>query len=268
MTPAWTTDAVTPDLARAVHYTLLWGLEGVVLQTVGGAGDRVPFVNEAALRARLAEAELPVLAVAPGLFEGSLASRATWLNDLTVLDDTAAFCRRVGCGVVRVGALAADADAYDADAAADALRQAGERAARGGVRLAVRNEADTAVASGADLADLLGRVGHASVGADWRPADALASGSDPADGVAALVGADVSFETVGVRDGRIEQGAWEETTAGEGGVGWEAQVEALAAAGFDGPLVLDALPGPPRSHGLSAATALVRLSRLSRRRRA
>lgn len=266
MIPVWTTDSVTPDLSRAVHYTLLWGLEGVVLRTVGGVEDRVPFINEAALRARLADAELPVVAVMPGLFEGTSSARAAWLNDLTVLEDTAAFCRRVGCGIVRLGALAREDEAHDATV--EALRQAGAVAARHGLRLAVRNEVDTTVASGAALADLLARVGHAAVGADWRPADALAVGDDPADGLDALAGAGVEIVTVSARDGWIEDEMWEETILGEGGVGWEGQVEALAAAGFDGPLVLDALPGPPRTHGLSAATALVRLSRLPHRSRA
>ncbi len=259
MTPVWTTDSVTTDLARAVHYTLLWGLEGVVLQTVGGADDRVPFVNEAALRARLADAELPVAAVMPGLFEGAASARASWLNDLAVLDDVAAFCHRVGCEIVRVGALGGGKG--DADAAAEALRQAGAVAARQGLRLAVRNDADTAVATGAALADLLARVNRDAVGADWRPADALAAGEDPADGLDSLVEAGVEIVTVGARDGRIEAGEWEETVLGEGDVGWDGHVGALAEAGFDGPLVLDALPGPPKTHGLRTATALVRLSR-------
>ena len=63
MLTAWLTDTVTSDLDRALHYTLLWGLEGVELRTVGGAEDRVPFVNEAKLKRRLSEHELPVVAI-------------------------------------------------------------------------------------------------------------------------------------------------------------------------------------------------------------
>ena len=267
MIPSWTTDAVTSDLSRAVHYTLLWGLEGVALQTVGGTGDRVPFVNEATLRSRLSEADLPVVAIAPGLFEGSADARAVWLNDLAVLEDAASFCQRIGCGAVRVGALGSDPDAFDMSVAADALRQAGAVAARHGLRLAVRNEAATAVATGEALADLLARIDHSAVGADWRPADALASGDDAASGVAAVLASGAPVVTVGARDGRVE-GGWEETVLGEGGVGWDAQIDALAAAGVEAPLILDALPGPAGSHGLAAATALVRFARLGRRRRA
>ncbi|MEM1114919.1 MAG: TIM barrel protein [Bacteroidota bacterium] len=262
MTTAWTPDIVTPDLARAVHYTLLWGLEGVALRTVGGAADRVPFVNEAALRHRLAEAELPVVAVDPGLFEGPTALRAGWLNDLDALDDTVRFCRRTGCAVVRVGALADGP--FDRGVAAEALRRAAAVAASGGVRLAVRNEAGSAVATGADLAALLeaadaDALGADALGADWRPADALQAGEDPADGLQALL--NVGIACVGVRDVRPEAGGWGEATVGEGAVGWDDHLGALAEAGYAGPLVLDALPAPAASHGLAAATALIHLER-------
>ena len=263
MTPAWTTDTVTADLARAVRYTLLWGLEGVALRTVGGPADRVPFVNEAALRRRLDEADLPVVVVDPGLFEGSASSRAAWLNGVDQLEETAAFCRRVGCGVVRVGALAAGEGG--AGARAEALGRAGEVAGRHGLRLAVRNEAGSAVATGAALAGLVRSVGHSAVGADWRPADALQAGEEPAAGLDALLESGVLIASVGVRDGRAEGAGWAEAAVGEGAVGWGRQLAALAAAGYAGPLVLDALPGPARTHGLGAATALVTAARQAQR---
>lgn len=263
MTTAWTTDVVTTDLGRAVRYTLLWGLEGVALRTVGGAADRVPYVNEATLRHRLAEVDLPVVAVDPGLFEGPAAAKAGWLNDLDALTEAVGFCRRVGCGVIRVGALGGGGG--DFETASVALRRAGAVAAPGGVRLAVRNEADTAVATGDDLAALLAAVAHEAVGADWRPADALLAGEDPADGLRALRAAGIEVVCVGVRDGYPEAGEWIDTEVGEGTVGWEDGLGALAAAGFEGALILDALPGPAQTHGLRAATALIHAERRARR---
>ena len=260
MSPALLTDAVTGDAARAVRLTLFWGLEAVALRTVGGG--RVPNVAEAPLRRRLDEADLPVAALDPGLFEGAAGSRAVWLNDLAALTDLAPFARRVGCDLVRLGALA-DPDGWDAEASAEALRQAGERAQGLGLRLAVRNEAGTAVATGAALAGLLGAVGHPAVGADWRPADALQGGEEPAEGLAALLALGAPF-CVGVRDG--EPGAeWDEAVVGEGAVGWGAQLAALVEAGADGPLILDAAPHPARSTGLASATALVGALRAARR---
>ncbi|MDT0630552.1 TIM barrel protein [Rubrivirga sp. S365] len=267
MTPAWTPDVVTPNLERAVHYTLLWGLEGVSLRTVGGVGDRVPFVNEAAARRRLDEADLPVVAVDPGVLEGPWSARAGWLNDLALLDEAAAFAVRLGCGVVRTGALGGEGGPYDADVAAGALRRAGDVAGARGVRLAVRNGAGTGLETGAALAALLSATGHEAVGADWRPSDALAAGEAPGAGLDALLGAGVDVVCVGVRDGAVPPGGagWAEAAPGEGAAEWADQLAALAAAGFDGPLVLDALPAPPAQHGLAAATALVRLARTATR---
>lgn len=262
MTPAWTTDAATDDPTRAVRLTLLWGLEGVVLRTVGGG--RVPNVTEGPLRRRLQEAELDVVALDPGLFEGAATARAAWLNDLDRLSEVATFGERFGCSLVRIGALGAPGG-FDPVLAAEALRQAGERAASLGLRLAVRNEAGGAVATGADLAALLGAVGHSAVCADWRPADALQAGEDPARGLGALTTAGVSVACVGVRDGRVGERTWDDEVVGEGDVGWDPHLVALALAGVEGPLVIDALPEPARTTGLASATALIRSSRRAQR---
>ena len=62
---------------------------------------------------------------------------------------------------------------------------------------------------------------------------------------------------VGVRDpsGGLE------AEVGRGDVGWERHLAALAAAGFDGPLVIDGLPDPARISGLASGTALIRMAR-------
>lgn len=260
------TDTVTADLDRAVHYTLLWGLDGVALRTVGGAGDRVPHVNEARLRHRLADAELPVAAVDPGLFEAPPAARTAWMNDVAAFADTASFCRRVGCEVVLVGALAAEAEGWDAAAAGAALAQAAAVAAAAGLRLAVRNATGTACATGEALAAVLAAAAHPAAGAAWSPADALESGADPAAGLAALLDAGVPLHYVAVRDGAVADGAWQEALPGEGAVGWPHQLGALAAAGYAGPLGLEVRLRPAATHGLRAGTALLTLVRAAVRR--
>jgi sugar phosphate isomerase/epimerase len=261
------TDTVTTDLPRAVRFALLWGLEGVVRRRVGGAGDRVPFINEQAARRRLDDAGLPVAAVDPGLFEGAATARAAWLNEVDALDDTVAFCRRAGCGLVRVGALGADADAFSQEAAADALRMLAARAAREGLTLAVRNQAGTAVATGGDLGALLHAVDHASVRADWHPAEALRAGEEPGAGLRALLDAGAAVACVGVRDGAGEGAAWRDAPLGEGAVGWDEQLALLAAAGFEGPLALEVPGRPTGPAGLADATALILAIRRARRGR-
>ncbi len=252
MLPVWLTDTVTPDLSRAVHYTLLWGLEGVALRTVGGAGDRVPFVNEAALRRRLDEAELPVAMLDPGLFGGALASRAAWMNDTAALADTLAFARRVGASLVSVGALAADLDGFAPEAAAEALRPAADAAARAGVRLALRNEAGTAVETGAAMAAVLAALDHPAAGADFHPDDALAAGEAPASGLAALRAAPGGVAAVSLPDAFL--------LAHDVG----ALLAPLAAGGWTGPLVLHVGGRPAGPSGLTASTALVAAVRRAR----
>ncbi len=274
MTVAWLTDTVTSDLERAVHYTLLWGLDAVVLRTVGGPGDRVPHVNEARLRRRLDDAELPVAAIDPGLFEAPASARSAWMNDLAAFDDTASFCRRVGCGLVIAGALAgAGDDSWDARAAGEVLARAAERAAPAGVRLAVRNGLDTACSSGELLSDVLGEaraacssdVVRSALGAAWSPVDALRSGADPADGLDSLVRAGVPILYVAVRDGTSAGEAWADGIPGEGEVGWSAHLAALAAHGFDGTLGLEVHGKPTGTIGLRAASALIGLVRATAR---
>ncbi len=240
MLPVWLTDTFTPDLDRALHYTLLWGLEGVVLRTVGGPGDRVPHVNEARLRRRLAEHELPAAAIDPGLFEGPAEERTAWLNDLALLGEAAAFCERIGCPRLLVGALPGETAA-----AADVLRRAGEVAARRGCVLAVCNEAGGRP-TGEALADLLAAADHPAVRACWSPADAQEAGEAAEEGLNALAG---RVEAVRMRDGEAAMSAWPSVLRG------------LHAAGFDGPLCLDLCEAATAADGLDAATALIRAVR-------
>lgn len=258
MTTALLTDTVADRLAGAVDFALLWGLDALALRTVGG--ERVPHVNEAAVGARLAESELDLALVDPGLFEAPAASRAGWMNEVAMFDETAAFCRRLGTRTLRAGALGGG------DVARDALRALGEAAAPHGLRIAVGNDAETGVPTGAALARLLADVGHAAVGADWRPAAADAAGETPTDGLAALLDAGVPVWSAEVRD--RADGA--DVSPGEGRFRWPAMLAALAAAGFDGVLALDlsdwrtrgARIGPA---GLRASTALIHLVRAALR---
>ena len=251
MTTALLTDTVAQNLASAADLALLWGVDGVALRSVGR--DRVPHVNEAAVGARLRETELELLLVDPGLFAPG-SGRAVWMNEVAAFDETAAFCRRLGARTVRCGAL------DGGPGAVDALRALGDAAAAAGLRLAVGNEAEGA-ATGAALAELLVAVAHPAVGADWRPAEALAAGET--GGAEALVAAGVPVFAAEMRD---PDAAGVDQTPGEGSVGWAETLATLAAAGFDGPLVLDlrgarAADASRRTVGLRWATALIRLAR-------
>jgi sugar phosphate isomerase/epimerase len=255
--PCLLTDTVTSDIDRSLHYTLLWGLESVELRTVGGPGDRVPFVNEAKLKRRLAELDVPVAAIVPGLFEGAANDRVEWLNEIAVFGETLQFCKRIGCGIVVVSAFLPGAG-ESIDSVVDALSRAGREAARQNVRIAVLNEHEMGFPTGAALADLLARVNLTNVGAAWNPVAAVRNGENPEEGLTALSG---RVFLVRCTDGGLASGGWAYKPLGEGSVDWPRQLKLLHGQGFSGPLSLEVHLKPAPKTGLRDATTLIRLIR-------
>jgi sugar phosphate isomerase/epimerase len=260
MVPVWLTDTVTSDLNRALHYTQLWGLHGMELRTVGGPDDRIPFVNERQIREQLAGTEFLIASVVPSMFEGPVSDRAAWMNDLLQFEETLELCERVGCPRVTISPFAAEPGA-SFEPMADALQQAGEKAAEHDLLVAVRNGPETACPTGEALADLLSRVEAPNVQAAWNPVGALRAGEDPSTGLMALAGL---VTLVRCSDGRVEDGRWVDTPLGEGAVGWRDQLEQLAAQGFRGPISLEVYLEPRPKQGLRAATTLIQMIRAVR----
>ncbi len=251
MIPAWQTDSVTPDLDRALHYTLLWGLEAVELRSVGRHEERVPFVNEARLRRRLEENEMPVAAIDPGLFTGPVEDRSSWMNELSAFAETLDFCRRMACTRVIVSGFASSVEHQPA--AGEALRRAGDLAGRVGICLIVFHEAETCAPNPTALATLLALADHPALQAGWDPAAALAGGETADVGAAALAG---RIGYVRCRDVAPAGKHWKPVSFGEGKVGWDAVVRGLARAGYDGPMSLSIDVDPRPKEGLRAATRL------------
>lgn len=253
MTPVWYPDSVTTDLHRGLHYTLLWGLNGIVVRRLGRAADRVPYVNERALKDALRAEDMPLAAVDPGLFEGGAEERVTWLNELALLEETLSLCNRLGCERVIVGALGRG-ETFSGGEARRALRQAGEKAAEAGCRLVVRPDTKGHIRTGVALADLVASVGHDAVGVLWAPAVSVAGGEPVGDGLAALAET-VCIEMVEVDD------AWLLDASGEGDVAPEGNFARLRETGFEGPVALSVTRRPVGAAGLEAATAMIRMLR-------
>jgi sugar phosphate isomerase/epimerase len=255
MTISWLTDTVTSDLDRALHYTLLWGFEAVELRTVGTAADRVPHVNELRLRRRLEENEVPVSAIVPGLFEASVSDRHTWMNELAVLPETLAFCKRIGCATVVVSCFAAGDDAFK-DRLCEIFRRAGDAAAREGITLAVLNERGSSMETGAALAGLLSDVGHEAVRAAWDPVAAWQAGEDPAEGARQLA-QDVQVLRL---YGAAKQGSGSASVElADSEIDNEAQLRILGDAGFRGAVTCLVEAEPRAKTGLRDCTYLHRL---------
>jgi sugar phosphate isomerase/epimerase len=257
MLPVWLTDTVTSDLGRALHYTELWGLEGVELRTVGGAEDRVPRVNESKISNALEASGKFLSAIVPNMFEGPVSDTAAWMNDLVTFDETLNFCNRVRCPRVVVPPFAAAAE-VSLDRMADALRRAGDRASKHDVLVCVHHGPETGCPTGVDLAGLLALVDHPNVRATWDPVASLRAGELPAEGLEALDG---YISHVRCADGRITDGRWEDTPFGEGDIDWVHQLRVLYSRDYVGPLSLEVYVEPRPKYGLRAATTLIHMIR-------
>jgi sugar phosphate isomerase/epimerase len=262
MIPSLLTDTITTNLDRALHYVLLWGLEGVELRSVGRATDRIPFVNESKLRRRLQELELPAVAVVPGLFEGDVADRPAWMNELAALEETLQFCRRMDCPRVVVSSFSrSDPDVPGAfESAAGALRQAGRRGNSYGVEICVLNESRMLASTGGRLSSMIELA--EDVSAAWSPAEAVVSGENPLEGLGRLSG---KIALVRCRNGEVLGNGWEPRTIDKGEIDWLEQIRQLESMRFDGPISLELSAEPRARQGLQDATKMIEYIRHARR---
>lgn len=262
MIPTLLTDSITFDLDRAIHYTLLWGLEAVEIRSVGGPRNQVPFVNEEKLKRRLAENDLPALAVIPGMFEGELSDRPGWLNELALLDELLFFCERIDCPQIVISSFRRSGTEHFASSAiealADALLPAAEKAHQRSIRLCVANQDEGYLRTGSDLARLFAVVDHPALMAAWYPDQAAIAGERPGDGLDAI------SDRIGVvrcRNVSRVGNAWEARTIDSGAVDWADQVARLTSAGYSGPISLEVRAEPRIRNGLRESSELVRMVR-------
>ena len=258
MLPVWLTDTVTSNLDRAIHYTLLWGLEGVELRTVGTPSNRVPFVNEQKLRRRLVEHTLPVAAVVPGLFEGPEADRSNWMNEVAGLDDILQFCRRIGCSRIITSAFSGDARTSDLESAVEALRTAGRAAASYGISVAVLNESQMSRPTVSQVIDLVEAVDHPAVRIAWSPGESVRAGEQP---LAMVDRVAPHLDYLRCTDVRIDETGIHSAPIGQGDVGWPQLLSEVHERGYDGPVSLEVHLEPKAKFGLFDATQIIQLLR-------
>jgi sugar phosphate isomerase/epimerase len=251
MTLSWLSDIVSRDVDRVLHYTLLWGFDAVELRMLGEA--RVPHVNEEKLIRRLAEAEVEVAAVNPGLFEGP-SDKVSWMNDVALLPDTVRFCEHIGCRTILCSAFTASDDDRSLDEAVEALRRAGDVVARKQQQIAVLNEEDSLAPTGAALADLLDRVDHDAVGGAWSPADALRSGEDVSTGLASIL---PRIRYVRAAQVTGSNGAWVPSAFEAGSIDWPSHLRQLRTAGYDGVICMEMRAVPVKKQAIRDATWMI-----------
>lgn len=239
---------MTPDLRRALRFTLLWGLEAVVLRSVGHA--RVPDLNESQLQIRLQTDEIDIAAVDPGLFESSAEERAMWMDDLQQLERVVAFCRRFDCPTILTGGFPGSERA----SAGDIFKRAADKL--GNLRLAVRSS-DRPTDN--DLAELLASVEDPRITACWDPADRVVAGESATEGLDAL------GEYLGVVIVRDVDESGNRTDFAEGIVPWHEIISRLTANDYSGLLAMDMSGATPRN-ALRSATSFLYMLREVRKK--
>lgn len=243
MTTSWITDTITPDLRRALRFTLLWGLDAVVIRSVGSA--RVPDLNESQLRIRLQSEDVRIAAVDPGLFEISANEPAVWRDDIQQLSQVTAFCRRFDCPMVLTGGLPSSGYIQSADIFKRTADQLDD------VCLAVRSSDRE---SDEDLGRMLKAVDDIRITACWDPANTVVSYASPIDSLGVL------RDRLGAVIVRDVDASGNRADFGEGVVPWSEILRQLVMSGYDGLLIMDLSGAAPRG-ALRSATSLLYMLR-------
>ena len=255
-------DELSNDPETAFEIGLEWGVSHFELR--GVYDRRVPRLSAHARR-RLARAVetlgVTVTAISPGLFkipfpaDQPVHSNLGWMDEgffrawsdqralledhvVNLLPESLDFAAEVGAGFViafsfhRAGASAGPAPA----GVVEALAAAAEVAKARGLTLLVETEEGHWANSGALTAELLERVDHPALAANWDPANALIEGDVPFpagyEAVRPYV-RNVHFKDVV----RHPDGSWE--IAAQGQVDWKGQIAALAADGYQGSIAIE-----------------------------
>lgn len=260
MIPVLLTDTATPDPERALYYTMLWGLEGVMLRMV--EKGRVPYINLPRLRHHLDDAEMPVMAISPGLFEGAVFETQNWMNDLFLLDEAINFAKKMNCSHIEVSGFTAPAVASDRvralEKAKGIFQKAADKAAKAQIKLAVINEAGGLFERAEQLVDFLTQVAHPNLRAAWDPRTALLLDEDVVSNAEYLA---KWVDVVHLRDGKPTALGWEDAVLGKGHLNVAEILGVLHRAGYNGLLVQEVYTEPKGKTGLHSATALIHLIR-------
>lgn len=129
---AFITDSLSLDLERALKYGFMWGIDQLVLRSVGDGV--VPHVQEKKVRRILEKFEAEVFALFPPLFMEDAEQQAVLLNDAALLQEVLAFCNRMSVDTVLLDAFGG-APIWELNSFDGFLRQIADKAHQAGVRL-------------------------------------------------------------------------------------------------------------------------------------
>ena len=232
----------TPDLAPTESATLFarLGFDGMELICRQGTGF-APEVTEAeagALAANARRLGAPVLTLTPYAWDFNSADAVKAAADAALLCRSVDLAALMGARYVRAYGGRPGPEGEPATAAFERAVQGlathGRYAAQRQVTLLVENHPGTLTRTGRATRDLVERVGLASVRALYDPANVLHDTDEPWEETLALQTGLIEY--VHVKDYFMDGKTRRACCVGDGLVPWQAILERLVAAGYDGPL--------------------------------
>lgn len=269
MSLAAITDEFSADLGTALAGMTTAGMTGAELRVVNGrnilewSNDDVDAMRRAVEAAgmRVVSIASPVLkCVLPGgpaidarLAQDVFGARYTFEDHERLAARALDIAERCGAGIVRVfsGWRTVDPDACF-DTIAAMLADLGDRAATGGLVIAIENEYACNVGTGAEAARMIRAVAHPAVKVLWDPANASILGEVAyPDGYRCLSPADIVH--VHAKDCRVRDYTPTWGLIGEMDVDWRGQLRALHADGYRGFVSLETHWRGPRDDKFEAS---------------
>lgn len=266
-------DDLVTDFPAAAWTAAELGASGIAVRNVGGRNVSQLTDDEVT--------EIRQVADEHGLAVSALASpigRGWFLDEdggqeraLTMLDRMVRQARILGTSNVRIfGPWLRGHDAYEMwsdrpdytlclDRLADELRPAVERAELAGVTLMIETEGASYVGQAREARLLIERLGSAALALCWDPANAWRSGERPwPDGFAEATRVRIADVHAKDLDPDIADPSWpglHKARTGEGGVGYQTILPALAESGYRGFVTVERNYHPRRPEDDPALTA-------------
>jgi L-ribulose-5-phosphate 3-epimerase len=264
------TDEFSPDLDKALEGMAAVGMTGAELRLVSGRNmidlddreiDRVRKTVEGrgmtivSLASPLLKCVLPDAPALDTRIEHDVFGSPYTYEDQPRLTRRAfEIAKRTGAGIIRVFSYWRTVEPERCfAAAASALHELGDEAAKHGVVIGLENEQACNAGTGDEAARLLALVDHPNVKAVWDPANASILGETPyPDGYRRLPPARIAH--VHAKDCIVSDHKPTWGAVGEMGVDWKGQIAALRRDGYSGWISLETHWTGPNGDKFEAST--------------
>ena len=233
-------DEISPDFTEALRYAKLWDIPLFEIRCL--RSGRVPDISREEfdeMKKSVANGDIRITALTPGVFKTSLADREKIGSELTdVLPRTIRQAQELGADTVIIFGFRKleNEPERNFQHAVDVIGKAAVLAGKEGVTLAVENEPKHWCDSGGNTAKLVKAINSKYLKANWDVCNALGTGEIPfPDGYNALKEFIINIH---VKD-TVSNSLISCVPVGEGVIDWRGQIAALIEDGIVGHITIE-----------------------------